>query len=170
MQELFFNFLDQPNCENYLKVRSALLNDPCFDPYSPDLSLVEAKLREDDLNSARQMLCEGMPNLMLSPRAHRMLSYIAEQTGEVNLSEIEQRMAEACMLGMLATGQGSSESPYQVCRVSDQHDVVRYLGLQANRCTLHEIEGRHQEEFHCLGGKSIWFDVTDMFHPLGIRC
>ena len=71
------------------------------------------------------------------------------------------KYAAACFEGILLTGEGSAENPYQVTRPSDEYDLIVYLRYRITGQRLHQ-EG--ERRFDLLGvddGSEIWFDVTD---------
>jgi leucyl aminopeptidase len=56
----------------------------------------------------------AMSNLLLSPRAHRLLSFLYAKEGNEEAAAMEFEIAETCIQGILATGEGSRENPFLV--------------------------------------------------------
>ncbi len=169
MKELFFDFLESPNRETYLAVRDALVSSEFYQPYSDEMSDIGDLLDAGKLDEAAEKLAASMPNLLLSPRAHLMLSFLAKETNEEDHAKMEGFIAATCCEGVLSTGEGTQESPYVVVRTSDEHDVVQYLGKQFKQQSLVEDGDRHFDRIDCEDGAEIWFDITDAYNQLHSR-
>lgn len=161
MQDLLRAFLSEPGAESFEPLRTAVLEDPSYAPYSQDLSQADEALAQDQLSRAEQLLHEGMPNLVLSANAHVMLSWIAHQRGEEDAAATEGFLARICVEAILSTGEGTLSRPYRVLRVEDEYDVLRYLQRRPKGQRLVEDGGRKLDCITCTDGAELWFDVSD---------
>jgi hypothetical protein len=163
VKEEFFRFLHTPCCATFVAVLACVASSEKYNPLSDELERANEFLDAGKLDEARSLLRESMPNLLLSPGAHSMLAYIAEQVGDDQTAEMEGKLAATCAEGVLATGDGSNESPYLVLRISDEHDVIAYLGKEFESQSLVEDGERHLDRVRCTDGSELWFDVTQAF-------
>ena len=167
MKKLFFKFIETLDQEDYLKVRTELINSPYYNPYSQEMNQIDSLIDEGKLKEARQVLSESFPNLLLSPGAHLTLSFLVKDSKDDKGAEMEAFLAVACCQGILGTGEGTQEKPYLIVRTSDEYDVIRFLKKDFKKQTLSEKEGRHLEQIECQDGSEVWFDITDPFLQLG---
>ena len=70
--------------------------------------------------------------------------------------------AKKCIRGILSTGDGTADKPYQVTRVSDEYDVLGHLGILPQGQSLTLKNGKAFDRLQC-GGSELWFDVTSVF-------
>lgn len=179
LQKLFETFLKKPTKENYLQALDALCRHPAYNPYSTELEEVAQLLENKRYEEAKRKLDEAMPNLLLSPRAHNYYRVIAEATGDAQEVQRRDQIAQKCLQGIQATGQGlvdggagqpkqnqSPPAPFHVARVSDEYDLVRALGkrIRVHSQSLRRIDSRWYDVLRCSDETGqvfyIWFDVT----------
>ncbi|MBX2800734.1 MAG: hypothetical protein KTR31_23840 [Myxococcales bacterium] len=160
LRQPFFDYLGDPGPESFLAVRDVVLADPRYDPYGGGLDVT---LSEDpqSLLEARAQLRSDVVNLLLSPGAHMMLSFIAKKLDQQEEREVESHIAVLCMKGLKGTGDGSQDRPYRVLRVSDEHDHLSWEQLELRRQELVQQGGRFLDRVECTDGQVVWFDVTD---------
>lgn len=166
MKEKFLEFLKSPCPETYLAVRVALISSDQYDPYSSELVEVEDLLTAGKNEEAGRMISKAMPNLLLSPRAHLIMSFIAEKFDNEQEAEGERMVASLLVEGIISTGAGTKEQPYLVVRSSDEYDVVQYTGKKANDQKLVHDDDRHLDHVVCDDSSEIWFDISDAFGKL----
>lgn len=166
MKQQFFTFIESPNRESYQVIRDLILAFPGYDPYSDDLNEMLDLLAEGKFVEVQQGISRGMPNLLLSPRAHMLAAIAAEKTGEDQAAEVEKYIAQACVKGILTTGDGTHEHPYQVVRTSDEYDVLQFLELDPAGQALQENGERHFDVISTRQGQEIVFDITDAYSKL----
>ncbi|MEL6108499.1 MAG: DUF4919 domain-containing protein [Planctomycetota bacterium] len=165
--EAFAALIDSPNRESYIKVYESLVRSEAYNPYSNEVDEAYELFEDGKATEARAKLQDAMGNLILSPRAHDFLGFLYHQLGDEQKAEMELRVSFACILGILATGDGSSEKPYLVARTSDEYDVLRHLKKQFRQQSLIEREGKHFDKIECADGSEYWFDITDSYGRLG---
>lgn len=166
IRDLFFAFIQSQTRDTYLAVQEAVASSDQDRPYSDELDSVHELLDQGRYGDARARMSESMPNLLLSPRAHLLLALIAEKAGDEKGSQMENFIAASCAEGILATGDGSRDRPYIVLRVSDEHDVVQYLGKQFAEQALIKDGSRHLDLISCDDGSKLWFDITNPYKKL----
>ena len=74
MGELFIAYLQSPSQETYHRVRNALVTSDSYNPYSNEVEEIQNLLEAKNFNRAIAAFYEAMPNLLLSPRAHMLVS------------------------------------------------------------------------------------------------
>jgi hypothetical protein len=164
MDQLFVGYLQDPAPENFLALRTALMETVGFDPYSRDLSQAEHLFLADRFEEAEQELRQKIrPNHLLSPGAHLKLALVYQRLGRAAEMERERAIAIRCLEGILSTGDGTLERPYQVTRTSDEYDVLAASDLTWSSQTLRRVGGRRIDVVKTREGREICFDVTDIF-------
>ncbi|HEY2251544.1 MAG TPA: hypothetical protein VGH74_10810 [Planctomycetaceae bacterium] len=167
MKSKFVDLVQSPSRETYRAAHAALIALPEYNPYSDELDDIYRLLDADKFDLAKGRSSGLFPNLLLSPRAHLLIAAVAEKSGDDKLAGMEQFVAAACVQGILATGDGSKNSPYLVCRSSDEYDVLEYLGKEFRSQALVEDGDRHFDSMECKCGAEIWFDITSAYNKLG---
>lgn len=179
VQKLFEAFLEKPTKETYLEVLDALCRHPAYNPYSSELDEVGQLLENRRYEEAKAKLDASMPNLLLSPRAHNYYRVIAEAMGNAQEAQRQDQIAQKCLQGIQATGQGMVEAsagepkqgqvpaaPFHVARVSDEYDLVRAMGKRAkvHSQSLRRIDNRWYDVLRCSDETGqvfyVWFDIT----------
>jgi hypothetical protein len=150
-----------PSRESYLNARELVIEDESYDAYSSDLNEIGRLLEQRRFEEAERTLRSSMPNLLLSPRVHLYAAAVARELGDEERAQLETQWASACAEGILATGDGSLDKAHIVCRVTDEYDVLQYLGKERQSQTLHEIGDRRLDRVVTRDGVEMWFDVTD---------
>jgi hypothetical protein len=163
VHETFLEFIRSPDRETYRKLREWFIGCDAYDPYHDDLLDIERMVAAEQYDRAARALDRSMPNLLLSPRAHRLAAAIAEHQGNHARAEQQRAVADACVEGILGTGDGSRQHPYQVLHTADEYDVLDFLGQQSAEQRLHHAGDRHLDWIRTADGADIWFDVTDAY-------
>jgi len=167
LRDAFLKLIESPTQENYLRIRQMILDDETYQPYSQDLSDIGDLVEKGEYQKAQDTLAAGMPNLLLSPRAHIFLSIIARESGSEDGSKMEGHVACACADGIMATGDGSEEKPYIVVRTSDEYDLLEYLDLEMQGQRLTHKDAKHYDVLTPKDGKEVWFDITAAYEKMG---
>ena len=168
-RELLMQLLEAPNKQNYLALREFLIQSDAYQPYSRELDKAMDLFEEDKKEEARDLLMRSLDNLILSPRAHQMLSMCHDDTGDADAAKLERDLFFACIEGILDTGDGSEDAPYVVARASDEHDVVGYLRKRFVKQSLVEKNGKYFDHLECADGTVLVFDITAAYLKLAER-
>lgn len=166
MKDQFNKFLSSPTRETYLTVREELISSDAYDPYSDEFDVAGKLYEEGNLSEACGTLERAMSNLLLSPRAHRLLSFLYAKEENEEAAEMEFGIADTCLQGILTTGEGSLENPYLVVRTSDEYDVLEYLDKQMAQQALTGRDAKHFDVISCVDGTEYVFDITDAYNHL----
>ena len=167
MNELFVQFLKSPNKESYTAIREAITASEFYQPYSRELDDIDELMEKGSLDAVKDKIRAAMPNLLLSPRVHLLLSFLAEKQGDSKTAEMEGYIAATCCEGILSTGDGSREAPYFILRTSDEHDLLRYLDKRFTGQSLIHDGDRHFDHITCEDGSDFWIDITSVFGQMG---
>ena len=166
MKELLIEFVQDPSQDNFLALRSAFIESEDYDPYSDEMDQIDSLIEDEKWDEAQEALGLAMRNLMLSPRAHLAMSFVAKKMGNEMAEKMEGFLASTCCQGIIETGDGTKESPYLVTRTSDEYDVLAYLQQEFAGQSLHESEGRTYDLVKCSDGTELWFDISDCYKKL----
>ncbi len=153
-----------PTAETYARIRSWFVTCPAYDPYREELRDLERLIDVGELAAAAQALDTAIPRLLLSPRVHELAAQLARRTGDTHRAEREHRIAQACVEGILATGDGSRDQPYRILYAADEQDVLRFLGLPQKHPHLQHMGDLHLDKIEVAEGVEVWFDVTVPYH------
>ena len=130
-------------------------------PLGPaDVSLLEMIALTGDHSAFTETLRMLPPLVALSPAVHALALESARKAGDEEDAELEAFLLEVCLAGILATGDGSAESPYLVACTADERHVCHALGLEPGPQALVNDSGRTLDVVQCLDGTDVWFDVS----------
>lgn len=166
MRDRFNEFLKAPSVETYLAVREALIASDGYQPYSNEFDTAGQLYEEGKLSEACGVMERAMSNLLLSPRAHRMLSFLYFKEGNEEAAGMEYAIAESCLQGILATGEGSLEKPFLVVRTSDEYDVLEHFDKKLAQQSLRGGDSKRFDVISCVDGTEYVFDITDAYNQL----
>ena len=91
----FSAFVDKPTPAKLQAVRGLLAADVTYNPYSDDLTQLKNLLSEGKNREVTALLVKSQPNLLLSPRAHRLAVEAARRIGDKSLAAAEAVLPRA---------------------------------------------------------------------------
>lgn len=156
-------FLKDPSAANFLKVHRLAIAHPAYAPYSSELDDALDLLGEKKFKEVREQLGAAKYNLLLSPRAHLFLADAASGLNDKALAKREAEIADKCIAGIRATGDGSEKKPMIVTRVSDEYDVARSMKKRVAGQGLRIKDERYYDVLQCADKSQLWFDITAPF-------
>lgn len=167
MRERFFAFVEEPTADAFRAVRADVVAHEKYDGYSRDLDAMDEAVQQKRFADVGRLFGDAQPNLLLSPRAHMLLSLALRELGHTEAADIERFIFFRCIDGILTTGDGSRDRPYLVLRLSDEYDVLMALDkrLQSQGLT-HGDDDHSYDVLHCEDGSEVWFDITDPFSAM----
>jgi hypothetical protein len=160
MADAFADFLDQPNEQNFLRLRDMVIASPEYNFYAEDLDELASLIENGDYDEARGRLPELMPNWLLSPRAHQLIGLAAAQAGDQDTAQRENIMAQACFVGLTQSGNGSQLRPFRVTHIADEYDLLEALGKETRSQRLVTTGNGSFDVFTCADGSELWFDIS----------
>ena len=169
MQDDLRTFLEAPSAHTYRRVRESLLEEvstldlPGILSPGSLVELVELA-SAGKFSTLLARVDDLQPAWALSPRVHFLAAIAAEETGATEIAELERFTFQACLEGILATGDGTAEAPYLITYLSDEYDVLAALGLEPRAQVLVEQRGLLCDVARCLDGEEVWFELTDILH------
>ncbi|MBI3925178.1 MAG: DUF4919 domain-containing protein [Armatimonadetes bacterium] len=166
MADRFAGFVLRPHVDDFVELRRLCTASSHYKPYSETLSVADRAASEGSWQRVRDLEGE-MPDLLLSPRAHDLLRMAYEALGEAANAAMFGSFYQACMRGILASGDGSVERPYMVLRHEDEYDVLCWLGRTLKMQSLIELDGRAVDEMLLDDGSTLYFDITESFVRAG---
>ncbi len=166
MREELIQFIQSPDRDTYLAFRAKLIASEGYEPYSDEIDAAGELYEQQKIEEARDAIQNSMGNLILSPRAHQLLGFLHHKLGDEQAAQMEMMIGQACLEGILASGDGSANNPYVVARTSDEHDVIESLGKQLKQQSLSHSDDKHLDLIQCTDGSEYWFDITDAYNQL----
>lgn len=166
MQALFMGWLKDPEHVTFAQLRAAMVSHRSYAPYSGDLDQAAELVGKKEFDAARKRIQEGFPNLLLSPRAHFLLAMIARELGSEQDEKLEGYLAFRCIEGILSTGDGTRDKPFQVLRTTDEYDVMMAKQKQMTGQALIHDGSRHFDRITFDDESEYWFDITDSYTRL----
>jgi hypothetical protein len=113
----------------------------------------------DDPATAVRGLEPLMPGALLSPAAHAALASALDRVGRREDAATHRSLARSALRGMLGSGRGTRDRPWRVLRVSDEYDVLRYLGRRPRGQDLVEEDGVELDRI-ATDGDDAWFRLV----------
>ncbi|HTN76174.1 MAG TPA: hypothetical protein VL096_13045 [Pirellulaceae bacterium] len=164
MQDELQTFLESPTAHHYRLVREALLEEAAgkLPTTVRELSDVAELSAAGEHTVVLERVDELMPWWSLSPRIHFYAALAADELGEIETAELERFVFQSCLEGLLATGEGTAESPYLITYPSDALDVLTALGLEARSQSLVDRDGLLCDVVTCAAGEEVWFEVASL--------
>lgn len=153
----------KPDRETFLALRNEVIASKAFKPYSDEMDQAAELSAAGKVEAARDLLLQSMDNLMLNPRAHARLSDCYSKLGDREAATRENKIAEACIKGILSTGDGTKEKPYLVLRADDEYEVLSSLKKRSKMQSLQFVGQRKFDVLTCTDDSEIYFDITDFF-------
>ena len=166
MKEAFKNFIDAPSRESYLYVRALVISSEEYQPYSDEFEAVEKLYEQEKVTEALETLRSAMPNLLLSPQAHFLASFLHSKTGNEQFAKTEMMISAACTQGILSTGDGTADQPYIVMRTTDEYDILKQFDKELETQSLTQVDGKHIDHMRCTDNSEYWFDISDAYNHL----
>lgn len=166
----FIKFLKDPTNENYLAIRTVVIQHPDWKPYGTGLEELSKLLDEEKWEAFIDGGAALVPDYLLSPSFHMMRSFALNKLDDEQSADMEAAMAMICIDGIKSTGDGERENPWLVTRTLDEYDVIRQLGKEpAGQALIEGEDGRRLDRIECEDGSVYYFDVTDCMTKLGAR-
>ena len=163
LSDTALRYLQAQTLDNYLALRQLIVAAPNYAPYARAEEKAQALLAQAQFQDVITALTTLMPGCFLSPGLHLLLAHAYRQLGDADAAGTETALAQAAIHGLLLTGDGSQARPYQVVHLSDEQDVLNYLGKQFIGQAMVERDGRQFDRLECADGSRFWFDINLFF-------
>lgn len=167
--QAYMDFLASPDLEHYMSVRRMIVSSDEYFGYSDGLDRLQEAAENNDLSAGRAVLIEDAINLLLCPHAHLIIAEMEQEAGNDKGTKLAEHAVSCCINGIMATGDGSRDSPYLVLRIEDQYGVLAALKKTKKGQELHEIGDRKLDRILTEDDDEVWFDVTDCLRSLERR-
>lgn len=169
MNELFVAFVQNQTPETFGALRAHIVAQPNYDGYSRDLDDMDDAFQQKRYEDVRSKFGSTMPNLLLSPAAHMLVSMSLREDGHSEAAEMERFICFRCMEALQASGDGTKERPYLVLRTTDEYDLMGALGKELASQHLVHDGPRQYDRMVCTDGSELWFDITEMMDAAAKR-
>ncbi len=160
MESTYAEFLRQPTREQYVHLQQWIFACGCIEIES--LSRLIGLYESGQFDQAAQLQEEICDTWLLSPSFHLHSARIAAALDDAEGVELEQFQFDACLTGLLATGDGTQKSPYLVTYTSDVRDIVAARG---RRLVTQHLVRRPRGFFDlvtCDDESELWFARPDL--------
>jgi hypothetical protein len=162
MVDLYRQFLVQPTADRYRAALKAFIAAPA--DAVPSLLALEQAFCDGCFETVRTLGQDWQRFFALSPRFHRLVALASLELGDQQDAEIERFAAEACLEGVLSSGDGTQAHPYLLSQSADAHEVLKKLGLKAVRQASVESQGALCDVFEvrdrAKATQEVWFVVA----------
>jgi hypothetical protein len=159
MQRALRAFAIAPSQTNFLVAFQALSRSAGLIG-ATDVALLGELAAAGDHAAFSAALAELPPLVALSPAVHALAAQSARTSGDAEDAELEEFLFEVCLEGILASGDGSAESPYMVVCSADEQHVCQKLALEPGPQALINCSGTALDVVQCLDGTDVWFDLS----------
>ena len=163
-RKVFEAYLVCPSLQKYLVAVETLQGSSCYSPYSSELCEVNRLIESNNLDCAHQFLLKNSCNLILSPIFHMTMAFFFNRQRQVKKMKYSYLIATNCIKGILSSGDGTKEKPYLITRVSDEHDVLNYLGKTLTLQSLVKVEDKAYDRLQCVDKTVLWFELRNMIN------
>jgi hypothetical protein len=162
MLDLYRQFLMRPTADRYRAVLSALVTDSS--QACPSLSTLEQAHREGRFETVHALTRQWGKFFALSPRFHALAAMAAIELGDKDDAQLERFAADACLEGILKSGDGSDARPFVLSDRADAQEVLAKLGFRAIRQSLVDCDGTLCDVFEVRASakstREVWFSVA----------
>jgi hypothetical protein len=149
--------LMEPSAATYGEVLRCVVEHEDFNYHSSELLPLGQQVVAGDLAGVQDRLRALVPLWVHSPDYHVLAFAVAKRLGDAKTMELESRFWQSCLRGMLASGDGSLERPYQVARIADEYTLIRSLKKEWTRQQMLDRDGRIVDAFDCTDGATLHF-------------
>lgn len=162
MFQEFARFLESPSRATYLAARGAWLRLEVQPLHPAELTELAARLEAGDAAGVIEQAHGWRSRAALSPRVHYLTAEAHAVLGQSEHAELERWVFQACLQGMLATGDGTRRKPYVIAQLSDEYDVLKLRALNCEQQRFVQRGRKACDVLTCADGNEVWFDVTDL--------
>lgn len=164
MADLYRRFLTEPSAARFQEAFAAFELPAKLPAQSaiPSLLELDQAFSEGRFDTVRTLVQLWSRYFALSVHFHRLAALAALELGELDDAELERFIADACLQGVLSSGDGSANRPYLVAHRADAQEVLSHLKLTPLRQTCVENEGSVCDVFDARaakGEREVWFSV-----------
>ena len=153
-------FLAAPTVSRFKAVQTLVFTSNDYDPSATALRAIEARLPMDSPVELIQELNQLPCSYQICPRFHYVKARTRESLGEVHEMQEAISHLRSCLAAIVATGDGSKQSPFEATFITDEDDVVRSFGERVRYQQVLSIEDRSLDVVTAHSGVEFWFDVT----------
>lgn len=165
LRDLVTAYLESQDLEHLARLRSAVVGSASFDPDLELMSELGPLMEEGRHREIVDAVTAKMPGAALNPTAHLAMSAALEALGDEPGAKRESIMAKVAVSSVLATGDGSEESPWSVLRVADEYDIMRAKGIAPSGQSAQSRDGRVVDRHETADGGAVWFVIDEPAHP-----
>lgn len=155
--DTFFDFILDTTKDKFLASQAIVFSHEDYNPYSDDLNQMEDLLEEGKYEA---VVDYSSVNILLSSKARMYKNYALTKIGDENGAKAELIFSHKILEGIELTGDGTSEAPFQITRISDEFDFLFYLDENYASQTLTTLNNKFFDVITTHSGKKIHFDIT----------
>lgn len=165
MSDVYRNYLETPTSQGFAQLQAEVAAEPDFDPQGGFVFELEAACQRGDFRETYWRTNEMPFAWVASPAAHFFAGVAANEMGCYGEADLERFLFQTVLEGLLATGDGSADAPYQITHLSDENDILAYFSVTQGTSQrvgqqLLRSADRLIDVVHCDDDTAIHFDVT----------
>ncbi|EAQ78284.1 hypothetical protein [Blastopirellula marina] len=133
MSDVYRNYLESPTSQGFAQLQVEVAAEPDFDPQGSFVFELEAACERGDFRETYWRTCEMPFAWVASPAAHFFAGIAAHEMGCYGEADLERFLFQTMLEGLLATGDGTAEAPYEITHVSDENDILAYYSISLGK-------------------------------------
>lgn len=160
MADLYRQFLTEPSAERFFAALAAF--ELPAKTALPSLESLSQAFSEGRFETVRTLVRRWSRYFALSVHFHRLAALAALELGELDDAELERFVADACLQGVLHSGDGSADHPYFLAHRADAQEVLAKLKLKPLRQSCLENAAGLCDVFQVKTPKAereVWFSL-----------
>ena len=157
--EVMKSFVLSPGEETLAPLQAEIMAAANYDPLVRLESVVSPLVDSGNHQGAVDAVWRMLPGVFLSPTAHAMLAHSYDKLGDEKAARRETKFARLALDALMSSGDGTQDAPYQVLRVSDEYDVLRYVQRTSVAQRVVVVDGQGYDVHQCSDGSEVWFTL-----------
>ena len=153
------SFVLSPGEETLAPLQAEIMAAANYDPLVRLESVVSPLVDSGDHQGVVDAVWRMLPGVFLSPTAHAMLAHSYDKLGDEKAARRETKFARLALDALMSSGDGTQDAPYQVLRVSDEHDVLCYVQRTFVAQRVVVVDGHGYDVHLCSDGSEGWFKL-----------
>ena len=153
------SFVLNPGEETLAPLQAEIMAAAHYDPLVRLESVVSPLVDSGDHQGVVDAVWRMLPGVFLSPTAHAMLAHSYDRLGDEKAAQRETKFARLALDTLTSSGDGTQDAPYQVLRVSDEYDVLRYAQRTSVAQRMVVNDGQGYDVHQCSDGSEVWFTL-----------
>ena len=155
-------FFENPTEHRFRRLQRRVMASADYDPLGVQSSDLPQLCEESCFEELLCQMQHSPANWRLGPRFHFLAGIAASELGDFELAHDCRESMQACLRGLLSTGEGTKRRPFRVTFLTDEYDLMRVLGGDVRNQQLVNAGSKRCDVITCHDGSEVWFEVTGL--------